>query len=323
MEQCTAFLLAAGFGTRLRPLTLARPKPLLPVGGIAMLDIALAHLHRHGHRHIVVNAHHLWQQVAAWADARGVALQVEQPDILGTGGGLRAALDRLAEQVVIFNGDILTDVDLTALIDACPAGGASMALRPVEELGTITPLRAGEDGRVLRIGTVTAREGEPPLQRGGPGVHFTGIHAMDRRAIANTPTGFCDIIRTAYSTLVPSGQVNSIVHRGTWADLGTPLAYLEANLAVLDGQLMLAADPMQHATPGPNHSIIGRGARVEGTVDRCVIGEGAVVPRGAHLRDCVVWDGVAVPAEHLTRCVVYDGGQVLHVPPAATTASNP
>ena len=83
----TAFLLAAGFGTRLRPLTLVRPKPLLPVCGIPMLDYALAHVRKHGHEHVIVNAHYLWQQVAAWADLNDVTLQVELPIVLGTGGG--------------------------------------------------------------------------------------------------------------------------------------------------------------------------------------------------------------------------------------------
>ena len=107
----TAFLLAAGFGTRLRPLTLVRPKPLLPVCGIPMLDYALAHVRKHGHDQVIVNAHYLWQQVAAWADRDGVTLQVELPIVLGTGGGLRAASETLAERVVIVNADILSDVN--------------------------------------------------------------------------------------------------------------------------------------------------------------------------------------------------------------------
>ncbi|MFT5685879.1 MAG: NDP-sugar pyrophosphorylase family protein, partial [Myxococcota bacterium] len=114
----SAFLLAAGFGSRLRPLTLHRPKPLLPVCGIPLLDHARAHLLSHGITHLLVNAHHLWQQIAAWTETHDAELQVELPDILGTGGGLRAALPRLSDRVVVFNGDILCDVDLTALLAA-------------------------------------------------------------------------------------------------------------------------------------------------------------------------------------------------------------
>lgn len=317
MEGCTAFLLAAGFGTRLRPLTLARPKPLLPVGGVAMLDLALAQLRRHGHERVLVNAHHLWEQIAAWAEQRGVALQVELPEILGTGGGLRAAYDRLADTVVIFNGDIIADIDLTELAAACAPGGAALALRDIDELGKITPVVSTPEGRVQRIGEITWSPDAPPCPQGGPGVHFTGIHAMSRETILGTPAeGFSGIIRSAYIPLVQQGRVQGTRHRGVWADLGTPPAYLAANLAVLDGEMTLPVDPWARATRGPGGSLIGAGARVEGRVSRCVIGAGAVVPAGASLRDCVVWDGVVVPAGELEHAVVYDGGAVLAVPRA-------
>ena len=108
----TAFLLAAGFGTRLRPLTEVVPKPLLPVCGIPMLDYALAHVRAHGHTDVIVNAHHLWHDVGSWASDNDVILRVEEPLILGTGGGLRATLDDLEEPVVVVNADILSNVDL-------------------------------------------------------------------------------------------------------------------------------------------------------------------------------------------------------------------
>ena len=76
------FILAAGLGSRLRPLTNHRPKPLLPVCGVPMLDQALALARQHGHEHVLVNAHHLWEQVAAWCETRGASLQVELPEIL-------------------------------------------------------------------------------------------------------------------------------------------------------------------------------------------------------------------------------------------------
>ena len=106
----TVFLLGAGFGTRLRPLTLHRPKPLLPLLGFPMLDYALSWLKQHGHTHIMVNAHHLWSHVAHWAHDNNVEIQVELPEILGTGGGLRAARERLAERFLIWNGDIISNV---------------------------------------------------------------------------------------------------------------------------------------------------------------------------------------------------------------------
>jgi len=311
----TAFLLAAGHGTRLRPLTLARPKPLLPVCGIPMLDYALAHVRAHGHTEVLVNAHHLWQQVAAWAERHGVGLQVELPDVLGTGGGLRAALDRLADSVVVVNADILSDVDLSALVAALPTDGAAMALRAHPDAEQIGPVLADTSGTVVRITTVV------PGTDGVPGTHFTGVHAMSRAAVGRVPPdGEQCVVRTAYKALVPAGGVGSVVHRGSWIDVGTPAAYLQANLDVLEGRVQAPIDPWTRGTTGPGGSWIGAGAVIDGSIERSVIGAGAVVPETARLVDCVVWDGVTVPQGRHVGAVVYDGSNVLDV--GATSRSS-
>lgn len=299
----TAFLLAAGFGSRLRPLTLARPKPLLPVGGVPMLDHALAHARAHGHEHVLVNAHHLWEQVAAWAESRGVALQVELPEILGTGGGLKAAQQRLAERVVVVNGDILSDIDLTVLVAAVPDGGAAMALRADPVLGARAPVEADAESVVTRMRDFAGVPGT-----GVPGTHFTGIHAFDRALLDQVPDGFACIVRSAYKAVLPDRRLKAVRHGGTWVDIGTPADYLAANLAVLDGTLHTAVDVWAEATGAPGKALIGAGAIVEGDVQHSVIGAGAQVPAGARLRDCVVWDGVAVPEGDHERCVFFDDG---------------
>jgi mannose-1-phosphate guanylyltransferase len=304
----TAFLLAAGHGTRLRPLSLVRPKPLMPVCGVPMLDYALAHVRTHGHAHVLVNAHHLWEQVAAWTEANQVGLQVELPIVLGTGGGLRAAMSRLADNVVIVNADILSDVDLTALVAAVPNEGAAMALRPHEDAERIGPVLADETGRVVRISTVV------PSVHGVPGTHFTGVHAMSKSAIARVPdTGEQCIVRTAYKTLVPERLVGHINHGGDWIDVGTPAAYLQANLDVLTGIVKPPIDPWSRGESGAQGSWVGPGAQVNGSIARSIVGAGAVVPANASLKDTVVWSDVVVPPGHHERCVIYDDSNVLQV----------
>ena len=300
----TAFLLAAGFGTRLRPFTLVRPKPLLPVCGIPMLDYALAHVRSHGHENVIVNAHYLWEQVAVWAERNGVMLQVELPIVLGTGGGLRAALDHFGESVVIVNADILSDVDLTALVDAMPADGASMALRPSPDAGSIGPVEADSSGRVVRITSVV------PSEQGMPGTHFTGVHAMSRAAISRIPTdGEQCVVRTAYKALVPEGSVGHTVHTGAWVDVGRPDSYLEANMAVLDGLVPTPIDPWTRGERGSGGSWVGAGASILGVIKHSVVGAGATVPEGTSLTNCVVWDGVKVPAGTYRDAVVYGSMQ--------------
>jgi len=211
----TAFVLAAGLGTRLRPLTLTTPKPLLPVQGLPMLDHALALLRRHGHEEIVVNAFWLPEQIVAWAqDKAGVTVIVESPLCLGTGGGLRNAQDLLAERFVVLNGDTLCDVDLSALwaIDA----PAVMALR---QQATAKHTAIGwKDEYVTGIRGVVGE--------GDPRYHFTGVHVLYRDVLSLVPpqSEQC-VIRTVYKSLIPKSQVKGMLHTGLWVDIGTPEEY--------------------------------------------------------------------------------------------------
>jgi mannose-1-phosphate guanylyltransferase len=299
----TAFLLAAGFGSRLRPLTSARPKPLLPLCGAPMLDHVLAHVRQHGHEHVLVNAHHLWEQVARWAEVRGVALQVELPEILGTGGGLKAAAPRLAERFVVVNGDILGDVDLTRLLAAVPDGGAAMALRADPILGSHAPVEADSEDVVVRMREFAGTPGV-----GIEGTHFTGIHAAHRDILDDVPDGFACIVRSAYTKHLPDRRIRAVRHEGRWIDIGTPADYLAANLAVLDGTLSTALDVWERGTGRPGLHWVGRGAVVDGTLQHSIVGDRAVVPAGARLVDCVVWDGVTVPPGRHANTIFFDDG---------------
>ncbi|TVQ87412.1 MAG: hypothetical protein EA397_19040 [Deltaproteobacteria bacterium] len=328
-----AFLLAAGHGTRLRPLTLQRPKPLVPVCGVPMLDYAVALCHRHGLFDLVVNAHHLASQIQAWAAERpGVEVSVESPRILGTGGGLRQVGDRLRERVVVVNGDTLCDVDLQALRGAVPEGGCALALRPhLDDARTRYGVVATDDeGVVVDLKGMAVAEPVGPLSTDS---HFTGIHALDRRVLKALPEGASCIVRQGYLSLVPERRVRAVRHRGTWLDVGDPAAYLDANLAVLEGRVSLPLDPFKRAVvragaPPPGGGMahgpcwIGADAQVAGTIHRSVIGPGAKVPRGAELFDCVVWAGVEVPAGRFARRV-FAGGDPVDVDAAPSTVVEP
>ena len=223
----TAFILAAGLGTRLRPLTLQTPKPLLPVRGRPMLDHALAHVRRYGHSDVIVNAYHLSEQIVAWAaDKPGVTVVVEAPAVLGTGGGLRNARHLLAERFVVLNGDILCDVDLGQLW--------------AEDAPAVMAVRAQEDGRHTGVRWVADRPDAGVVTgigkivgEGDPAFHFTGVHVLDRHVLDRVPSGEQCIIRTAYKELVPFGHVRAVLHRGHWADIGTPAEYEAANRNIL------------------------------------------------------------------------------------------
>ena len=314
----TVFLLSAGFGTRLRPLTNHRPKPLLPLMGRPMLDYSLQWLKNHGHSSFVVNAHHLWEHVAQWAAANNIELQVEAPEILGTGGGLKAAEANLASRFLVWNGDIIADIDVTSLLDRCPEDGASMALRYSENLGKTTPLSVDEEGRINRIGTICASEDAPPYYQQQQGLHFSGIHAMSTTALSLVPDGFQCIVRTAYKELVPAGKVHSLIHDGHWYDTGLPTEYWQANIMALRGDLPLSIDVWKDANAQFNDSWVHRDAVVSGKITESIVGANAHIPKDSNLQQCIVWDHTKVPSGNFSRCIFHDGG-ILQIEQASTT----
>ena len=318
-----AFILAAGFGTRLRPLTHHRPKPLVPVCGVPLIRYTLAHAHHHGLRNVVLNAHHLHEQVAAWAgihEGVHVSVVTELPDILGTGGGLQAVAGDMAPSFVVLNGDILHDVDLGALLEAMPEGGACMALRP-DEQKRYGAVLADESQRVVRLVDLAQAEASGAVR---DGTHFTGIHAMSRRSLESLDPGFSCIVRTVYSELVPQRQVAAHAHDGLWLDVGDPAAYLAANRAVLHGDIDHVFDPFRAAAYARSErgevgrgtgahidgaAWIGPGAAVGGaTIRESIVGADAVVAEGAELSGCVVWDGVYVGPGSYTDVVFLPDG---------------
>ena len=305
----TVFLLAAGFGTRLRPLTLHRPKPLLPLLGRPMVDYSLALLQQQGHTKMVVNAHHLWEHVAQWAEKNQLHLQVELPEILGTGGGLKAAESLLSDRFVVWNGDIVSDIDTQALLRGCPENGACMALRYSQDLGKTTPLQRSDTGKIMRIGTVCVHPDAADFSASPAGYHFTGIHAMSRQALREVPAdSFQCIVRSAYKKLVPAGLVESTVHKGVWFDTGLPKEYWLANMQALRGELSLSLDPWKDADSRYENSWVHRQAEVSGSISSCVIGAQAVVPAKTVLDRCIVWDSVVVPEGEYTKCIFHEGG---------------
>jgi mannose-1-phosphate guanylyltransferase len=304
----SAFILGAGFGTRLRPLTLKRPKPLMPVLGRPLIDYALATLRQAGIKHVMVNAHHLWEQMAVWAEKNDVELQVELPSILGTGGGLKAAQPNLNEQVIIWNGDILCDVSAVKILQSCPADGAIMALRHTANLGKTTPLLCNNT-HVIRIGDICAMSGTPQARRGGAGLHFTGIHAMARKTLSLIPDGKQCVVRTAYAKLVPSAQVRVHIHSGYWLDIGNPHEYWQTTMAILTGSVPLPLNPWENTTEHPD-SWVHTTAEVTGHISQSVIESHSVVTAETRLSKCIVWDNIEVPKGTYENCIFYDDGHI-------------
>ncbi len=278
-------LLAAGFGTRLRPHTLVRPKPLFPVLNRPLLHILLDMLEQAGCGRIVVNCHHLADQLRrAAADRPQVTLQFE-PEILGTGGSLRRALPLLADQpLLVMNGDIFHDIDLRAVHDHhCRSGNTvTMVLHDYPRFNSV----AVRQERVASFGT-----------RGGGGelLAFTGIHVLAPEVIRRIPANTFFHIIDLYREMVRRGETIGVLRAdgSYWRDMGTPQDYLALHRDLLTGR---AAVPARAPVATP--WLRGEGVELAGGVvleEWGCLGDHVRVGRGACLRRCVVWEGTRIP----------------------------
>jgi mannose-1-phosphate guanylyltransferase len=332
------FVLAAGFGNRLRPLTDVLPKPAVPLMGLPMVGHVLARLHRDGFDRAVVNAHHLpdalCDEVTTWRDRRcpdlSVEFSLEQPDILGTGGGLVAARSLIgASSAAIVNGDILCDFDLPAMVEHHRRSGAAATLLLAEhpDVETFGAIVVDDGGRVLDLAGLVSRDDDAAGGAAGSAVGrgvFAGVHIVDDVVFDFLPpSGFACIVRQGYVPMMKAGlDVRAVFHRGTWNDLGTLERYLQTHVDLLDqgfppgaSSLVepdgiafgLGPDGVQYGDPA--QVTVEPGARLRpplALAAGCVVGSGATVGPHAVLGEGVEVDGDSV----VERIVAWSGARL-------------
>lgn len=285
-----AFILGAGLGTRLRPLTGRLPKPLVPLYHRPLAAWALDACARAGIRSFAINTHHLPE---AW---RGFVAQPEQADfditlfhepvLLETGGGLKniaAWMD--GQPLLVHNGDIFSSLPLERLIAAHKASGLPVTLA----------LRSDGVAKHIAVDAASTRVIDI---RGGlgraQGSHvFTGIYCVNPEFLELIPPQEIVSVIPAFLELARQEKLGAIVlDEGVWLDLGDREAYLKAHHTLA---LAPALDPQAEIS-------------AEALVENSVVGPGAIIEAGARVRDCVIWPGCKVPAgASLDNCVVFSG----------------
>ncbi len=273
-------ILAAGLGTRLRPLTDELPKPLVPVGDRAAVAHIAERLARAGIGEAVLNTHHLAE---AFTPARidGLPLRlrvIHEASILGTGGGVANAAPLLGVgDVIVWNGDILVDVDVAALLRAHRAERASATLAVAPRARGEGTVGVAADGAVVRLRG--ERFGEEA--RGGD---FLGIYALGSVLRARLPEVGCLIGDGCLPALRAGERIASFAVTTAWDDIGSIASYLQANARWLERQ---AAPRWVGAG-----AVIAEGITIEGSV----IGEGAQVSGRGLVRGAVIWPGARAAA---------------------------
>jgi mannose-1-phosphate guanylyltransferase len=313
-----AMILAAGLGRRMRPLTLARAKPALPVLNRPLLHWTLDVLARHDVTDLVVNIHHLPQTVTdALGDGGAFGMKVScarERRLLGTGGGPRGVRDFFGDEpFLLVNGDMLFDFDLRSLVARHRAAGAraTLALLPNPDPTVYGPVVTDRSGQILSF------SGRPRRARGMVSL-FAGVHVLDPALLDLLPEGPSDSVLDLYVPLVAEGvRIHGVRVRGAWYDLGRPRPYRDAQLRLLPGRgrdrVLLHPQTQVSATARLRRSVLGAGARVasEARVERSILWEGAVVEEGARVQGAVVVSGATVHRAERARDVVVLPGRML------------
>ena len=291
-------ILAAGFGTRLRPITHTLPKPMVPLLNRPLIAWAVESFHAAGVRDLIVNLHHLPHAIETYLRATygNVEFSYEE-QILGTGGAIRRVRPLLAndEAFYLVNGDTVQFPRWNDLRASLGDNLAALTLRHPPDNDRFTPVYL-DNGQVTGFGKGT---GEPLM--------FAGSHLISTRIFDYLPeVEEFGIVDRVYQPLLDAGRerIAGIVDDGLWFDIGTPQRYVGASRGLLDAMLRGELAPPQGSRI-EGDSLVHESAR--GSVSRSVIGANSTV--NGEVRDSIVWDDCTVDGT-LERCIVTHGTRV-------------
>ena len=298
------FIFAAGFGERLRPITEAMPKSLVPVMNIPAICYPLMKMKKAGIRDIVINLHYMPDDIARFfAMHNNFGLNITfsfEPEILGTGGGLKKCEKLLHDDdFIIMNSDIIADIDLNALAAHHRQAkvSATVALYQTERAASIGPV-AVREGCVIDFKNF--------LGSGVPSEYiYTGTALCSPVIFRFLREEFSSIVYTGYTGIIGDSRLGAYVHRGYWHDIGTAESYRRANLGLLDEQDAVAREA--RIMPGLDAQAVARGVDTgTAVIEHSVIGAGSFVGDGAVIRNSVLLPGsVADPKSVIENSVMF------------------
>ncbi|MEU8583319.1 NDP-sugar synthase [Streptomyces abikoensis] len=328
-----AILLVGGKGTRLRPLTVHTPKPMVPAAGVPFLTHQLARARAAGVEHIVLATSYLAEVFEPYfGDGSALGLHLEyvtEVEPLGTGGAIRNVAHRLRsapdEPVLIFNGDILTGLDIEALVDTHRTTGAdvSLHLTRVADPRAFGLVPTDDTGRVQAF----LEKPQTPEEIVTDQIN-AGAYVFNRSVIDEIPTGRpVSVERETFPGLLAAGaHLQGMVDSTYWLDLGTPQAFVRGSADLVLGRAPSPAVPgrcgdrlvLDGAEVAPDAkltggTVVGAGARVApgARVDGSAVLDGAVIEAGAVVRDSLVGAGARIGARTvLDGAVIGDRAEI-------------
>ncbi|HKH63918.1 MAG TPA: NDP-sugar synthase [Solirubrobacterales bacterium] len=294
-----AVVLVGGEGTRLRPLTTHVPKPAVTLVDRPFLAYAIEWLATHGVTEVVLACGFLpdalREALAGEEERAGVAITYfAEPEPLGTAGAIRFAADSLGERLedrfLALNGDVLADLDLSALVRTHEerAARATIALHPVADSAAYGLVSCDEEGAVLEFLEKTGKR--------VPGHINAGAYVLERSVLDLIPAGKAvSIEREVFPRLVDDG-LHGLLLEGYWMDIGTPERYLQASWDILESRVETRVEPTAAGMLVAADAVIAEEASVG---PRAVVSSGCRIEAGAEVGDSVLLDGCRVGRDAL------------------------
>jgi mannose-1-phosphate guanylyltransferase len=289
-----ALVLVGGEGTRLRPLTATVPKPVVPLAGRPMITYMIDWLGGHGVDEVILACGFLpdaLRETLGEGPPGGPRLRyLTEPRPLGTAGAIRFAADLLEERFLVLNGDVLADLDLSALLQAHEARGAgvTLGLVAVEDASAYGLVRTTSAGEVTEFI-------EKPGEGGAAGGEVNaGTYVLERSVLEEIEPGRAvSIEHDVFPRLIGRGLF-AMTMPGYWLDIGTPDRYLEATWDILEGRVRTGIEPSSQGLLLDPSAEIDPGASIG---PRAVVSAGCRIAAGAEIRGSVLLGGCALGAD--------------------------
>jgi NDP-sugar pyrophosphorylase family protein len=299
-----AMILAAGFGSRLWPLTIGRTKPAIPFLNRPLIDYTIDYLRRHGIEDLIINLHHEPESVTEQigdGSRYGVKItySLEEPEILGTSGALDRVRHLLREDTfIVINGKIITDIDLNLALAThrkCKAI-ATLVLRSNAAREYFREVKITEEGRIAKFaGFPEPGDRQPSVAAiPNPPLMFTGIHILEPAIFDYIPQGvFSDSVKDVYPKAMAAGEfIAAHIGEGSWFELSTLERYLTISL-----EFWQRDERNRSIMSGASGLVMGDGCIIEpgAIVERSILWKGVRIERGAKVTECIIADNVVIP----------------------------
>ncbi|MGV7220026.1 MAG: sugar phosphate nucleotidyltransferase [Nitrospinales bacterium] len=296
-----AMVLAAGLGSRLRPLSYERPKPLFPVMNKPAIEHTLSLLKSAGVTDVVINLHHQGNKIADYLeDGSRYGLNINYSNentILGSAGGIKAAQKYLdGGPFIVINSDVITDIDLQEVIKFHRGKKSclTLVLKPKVANGPSDPIAIDDQNKVTDF--------SPELPENMRKFVFTGIQIMEPEIFDRIPPDiFIGTTDKIFPKMIEDKEpVFAHVHKGYWSDIGNRGDYLKTHLDCLTGKVKSIPAQLSATPIGPNihHPVlIGDGCTISDKAQigpNVTLGNGCNVEEHATLKNSVCWEGVII-----------------------------